>query len=48
MVTGICLWQTDGHLFFVFGPAYPFSLWVLRKIGEPSGPPVLPELDSME
>jgi hypothetical protein len=27
------------------GPAYPVSLWTLRKLGEPLGPPPMPELE---
>lgn len=30
------------------GPAYPVSLWALRKLGEPLGPPPMPELEDSE
>lgn len=33
------------HLVLAAGPAYPVSLWTLRKLGEPAGPPPMPELE---
>lgn len=47
VVLGLAAWQHDARLLVVSGPAYPWALWVLRKTGEPTGPPPMPPLDEL-
>jgi hypothetical protein len=35
----------DFDLILVAGPAYPWALWVLRKLTDPRNPPPLPPLE---
>jgi hypothetical protein len=41
-------WRQDEALVILCGPAYPWALWVLRKITDPHGPPPLPELEDTD
>jgi hypothetical protein len=34
--------QNDLFMLLAAGPAYPFALWILRKLGEPQLPPLPP------
>jgi hypothetical protein len=45
LTLGLVAWQHDVALLAAAGPAYPWALWVLRKISEPHGPPPMPPLE---
>lgn len=42
---GLALWKHDASLIVAGCPGYPWTLWVLRKTGEPTGPPPMPPLE---
>lgn len=44
LALGLCVWL-DPKLLLVAGPAYPWTLWLLRKLQEPQGEPKLPPLE---
>lgn len=42
LAVGLAVVQQDAWLLLAAGPAYPFVLWILRKLGEPQLPPLPP------
>jgi hypothetical protein len=44
LAVGLAHWQHDAQLALAAGPAYPWTLWLLRKLQEPMNPPKLPPL----
>jgi hypothetical protein len=42
VATGLAIVQNNAWLLLAAGPAYPFVLWILRKLGEPQLPPLPP------